>query len=528
LSDDEDETVRVKLLESLERNDHPHKVYVLKKMVKDPSLLVRRVAQETLSRYETARMLAMGGFKSQLPENFAGKKKVQSLESLQAQDELAPIDLEDLKDINPFVKLTCLHKIRQRTYERAYQPVIELLGVAENEEILATSLRCLTVIGTNADVEAIMHFLPHPSSMVRAAAAEAIEQVANKTQMIFLLLPMVHDKNPIVQGTAARAMLRYELDDLNAHMAKMFAHRARTLRLRFVQFLSNYSGDVVMGYFAKATQDTDARIRKSVASAMFVQQDERAIRILDKLTGDAHEDVRIEAVRIKTAKERGRADDVAELPTLAQVLDVARQMVERMDSFREEQIAEAAADRLRARQVQDTSDVNAVQAFVNKVSTDVNTAKQLEMLKLNKSVILENMGRKLFRMIRSKEVSHEAYDKCVFLINKYIYLDKRGDTKEGDTGSLWSKLSKAAGVKQESEQSLKIRETMRKQYVELGRIAHEISYKENVIYSDLHMDYIELENVDKRLANFEESVKQKAMREQTEIAVKEPNSEDAS
>ncbi|MCA9556382.1 MAG: hypothetical protein KC933_40535, partial [Myxococcales bacterium] len=238
LSEDAEELVRLKLLESFDRSDHPQKTFLIKKLSKDPAKAVKRIALEAQSRLDTERLLAMGGF--QQPE---GRANIPTVEETLAAEELDPIDLEHLKAEDPAVVLQCLHKIRERTFEKAHQPVFDLLGTTENEEILATTLRCLTVIGAARDTDAVMHFLAHGAPRVRAAAAEAMSQLGNKTQILFLLLPMVHDPALEVQGVAARAVLRHEKAEVMQALGAMTTHQAAPIRVRTVHFLANYSGE---------------------------------------------------------------------------------------------------------------------------------------------------------------------------------------------------------------------------------------------------------------------------------------------
>ena len=498
ISEDPDETVRLKVLEAIEREEHPQKAFILKKMVKDTSLTVLKVAKEALRRYETKRMLSIGGFQSMIPEDAPAHRKMKNLEELQNEEELDPINLDDLRDPNPDVKLQCLQKIRQRTFERGYKQVVEVLGVAENVEILTEAIRCLTVIGTSKDVEAIMHFVNHVEAPVRAAAAEAIEQLANKTQIIFLLLPMVHDDAAEVRHVAARAITRFDRESILGAVAKMSAHPAKAIRYRLVQFLSHYSGHAVMGYFGRAVSDKAAAIRRVVAQAMYLQDDPRAKQILEALNKDPDERVKTEASRVLIALSRKREGmNEQKLPELNKALEVARKIMATAEREIEDKARELEAQ-VEASKRGDL-ETSSVKAFMGKVSSDMSAKKELEMLELNKNVIMGDMGRKIYKMILRKQVYHKKYDRVVFLIKKFKHLEQQGPGKQDEEKGFWAKIQDMAGVEKEDEHLKKIKEKLNQQYIELGRVAFQLSYTENVLYQDLHMEYIELEAVVKRI-----------------------------
>ena len=507
ISEDPDETVRLKVLETIEREEHPQKAFILKKMVKDSSPTVLKVAKEALRRYETKRMLSIGGFQSMIPDDAPAHRKMKNLEEIQNEEELDPINLDDLRDPNPDVKLQCLQKIRQRTFERGYKQVVEVLGVAENVEILTEALRCLTVIGTSKDVEAIMHFVNHVEAPVRAAAAEAIEQLANKTQIIFLLLPMVHDEAPEVRHVAARAITRFDRESILGAVAKMSAHPAKAIRYRLFQYLSNYTGHAVMGYFSRGYSDKAAAIRRVTAQAMYLQEDERAKKILEALSKDPDERVKTEASRVLLALGRKReGTEATKLPDLNKAYEVAKQIMGQALIEIEEQTKEAERAQFAAASKRGELERSSVKAFVGKVSSDLNSKKELEMLELNKNVIMGDMGRKIYKMILRKQVNHKKYDRVVFLIKKFKHLEQQGPGKQDEEKGFWAKIQDMAGVEKEDEHLKKIKEKLNQQYIELGRVAFQLSYTENVLYQDLHMEYIELEAVVKRIAEKREEM----------------------
>lgn len=503
LSEDPEESVRVKLLESMERTDHPQKAFLLKKMVKDESAAVKRVAREALRRYETKRMLAIGGFQSQLPEGLPAAKRIQALEDIQDQQELDPIDLDDLKDPDPAVKLGCLRKIRQRHHEPAHRVVVGLLGTAENVETLAATLDCLTGIGTARDVETIMHFLNHNAGDVRRAAARAVEQLASPKQAVYLLLPMLHDTEVLVRGVVGRVLLRQPLDELLAHVAGMAGHGAQIVRFRLVRFLGNYAGPQVLTYLARAVGDESAAVRGAAVASLYPQEDPRADELLKRLEADPDERVRAEAGRALAARGRhaGTGRPRREAPSLDALLDVAANMAdEAADAEEAARVAAEAAGAVTA----SAGDMAAgsVRSLVDRVSHDLTRAKELENLKLNRDIILEDMGRKLYTMIKRRDVVNPAFDRSSFLIDKYLHLQKQGAPADEKGSGLWAKIQKAAGVERESEHVVKLRESLRRSYVDLGRVAMDLSYRENVIYPELHMEYLELEAVEKRLREF--------------------------
>lgn len=493
LSDDPDETVRLKLLESLARSDHPQKLLIAQKLKKDASAQVRKVAKEAVGQYETKRLLSMGGFDMQPPP---GVKNMQSLEEIAAQEELDPINPEHLKHRDPAVKLQCLHKIRARAYAEAHANVLALLGTSENDEILATVLSCLTVIGSNKDVESVMHFLVHQAPAVRAAAAEAVEQLGGKTQVIFLLLPMLHDKDITVRGVAARAMLEHPFEDLLAHIKAMAAQKAVGIRVRLMQLLAHYSGPVSQEILSRAALDPAPQVRGAL-----VQQDlpfePWGDALLQTLANDPVEAIKNAARSALAGREKRRQtgrEGVAP-PPLEKLLEVARTT---LDEATQHGKAQEEA-RLAAAAAAEAAAGSALPGALGKLSQDMEAAHQLDMLKGNRDMLLEAMGKKLYAMIKRKLASHRAYEKTFYVIEKYQHLSKSGKLKEEAAGGFWGKLKDMAGVNREEEDAAKLQDTLRKHYIELGRIAMELSYKENLIYPELNMEYIEIENVEKRI-----------------------------
>jgi len=501
LSEDSEQTVRMKVLETLEKGDHPQKSFILKRMVKDSSPVVAKVAKEALKRYETHRMLSIGGFKNMLPENLPAAKKMRNLEEMQASEELDPIELDDLKDPDSSLKLLCLRRIRQRTYQKAYDGVVDLLGIAENVEILSATISCLTVIGSGADVQSLQHFVVHSSDAVRAATVEAVDQLASTQQSVFLVLPMVFDSSPVVRLAAGKAMKRLEEKDILVNLSKMVQHKSTGIKSRLVQFLSNFSGDRVMKVFFNYLKTQDASFRLAIAKALFEQKDERAATMLSALSKDSVKQIRVEATRLIAVKARPDYEaNQGDLPPLSDLLsvidDIIVQAQEEIDSI-------ALKESEYQKQVLASKPADGV---VKKLAIDVSSRKELDMLKLNRKVILADMGRKVYRLILRKDVSHRDYDKTVYLIKKFKHQEETAPKKAAKGTGFWDRVQAAAGIEKKNGEVKKIKEKLNAQYTELGRIAFHLSYTQNEIYQDLHMEYIELESVENKITEKKEQL----------------------
>ncbi len=493
LAEDSEETVRAKLLDCLKKADHPQKVFLSEKLRKDPSPSVRKVAGEVIKVVQTQRLLSMGGFDMQVPDKLKG---MTSIEDLQAQEEIDPIDLEHLKHREPAIKLQCLYKIEQRRFEKAYQPVLGLLGTSESEEILVAVLRCLAAIGTNREVDAVMHFLAHSSGAVRAAAARAVEQLGNKTQVIFLLLPMLHDADVEARGTAGRAIQRHPMADIESHLQAMVGHKALGLRARAAHFLTHFSGATAQSLLTRVVADPAPQVRWVLANARLSPED-FSDQLLEKLAGDAEEKIRVAAGHNRAALEKRRRSggESEPFPGLDALHDIARANAEAA-----EQAAESAAA---ARAAATSPDESAMGALVGKVARDLTAQRELANLELLRDNLLEGMGRKLYAMIKRRQIQHAAYDKPTFVIDKYTHLLKTGKTSSEDN-SLWGKLSKMAGVQKEDQGNAKALETLRQNFIELGRIAMDLSYKENLIHKELNLEYNEIEEAEKKVKAYSE------------------------
>jgi len=495
LSEDPEDMVRLKLLESLDRADHPQKSFVIKKLGKDSSKPVRKVALEAQSRVDAERLLAMGGF--QAPE---GKRKGPTVEEALTGEELDPIDLEDLKKEDPTVKLQCLYKIREREYTRAHQAVFDLLGVTEDEEVLAVILRCLTVIGSARDADAVIHFLTHVSARVRAAAAEALVQLGPSNQILFLLLPMLHDDALEVQGVVARALRRFEMPEILRALGGMTNHKNTAIRRRTIFFLSHYSGDAVRATLQRMTRDSAPEVRQTLA-ARLIGLGDWADPILATMTSDPIEEVALTARQATAARQRhaaaGRSREshpaLDQLPQVAAEIETraaARQLeLEAEEKARREELAASAAAAKR-------------RSGVGGIADDLTARKEREMIYLNRDNILAAMGKKLHGFVKSKAIQQREYDKAVFLVDKYAHLLKQGPTKE-ETGGLWGALAKMAGVEQQDERRARNEEKLRQAYIELAKVCRDLSYKQGVIHPELDIDYIELEQVERRIETLE-------------------------
>lgn len=501
LAEDDEEMVRLKLLESFDRSDHPQKTFLIKKLSKDPAKPVRRIALEAQSRLDTERLLAMGGF--QQPE---GRANIPTVEETLAAEELDPIDLDDLKAEAPAVVLQCLHKIRERTHEKAHQPVFDLLGTTENEEILATTLRCLTVIGAARDTEAVMHFLTHGAPRVRSAAAEAMSQLGTKTQILFLLLPMVHDAALEVQGVAARAVLRYEQAEVMQALGAMTTHQAVPIRIRTVHFLANYAGEAVQKTLARMARDQAPQVRHAVATRS-LPLEPWADQVLAELSKDPVEDIANAARYLISARQRHREDgrSYPQLPSLERLFEVARGIEEDWKVRRKELDAEEEA---RRKEVEDAARAaaqtgkGAVEALAKKVGDDLTARREREMVYLARDNILAAMGKKLHMLIKAKAIQHAKYEKPVYLVDKYLHLAKQVGGKK-EAGGFWGALKKAAGVEEEDDRKLRNDEKVRQAYIDLGKVCRDLSYQEGVIHPQLDIDYVELDAAEKRVEAME-------------------------
>jgi HEAT repeat protein len=498
LSEDSDETVRMKILESLERGDHGQKAFILKRMVKDPSPLVAKVAREALRRYETQRMLSIGGFKSMLPQDLPAARKMKEIEDMQGAEELDPIDLDDLKDPDITLKLVCLRKIRQRSYQKAYEAVVDLLGVAENVDILAATISSLTVIGSGDDVPALSHFVAHGASSVRVATAGAIDQLATKEQAMYLLLPMIFDESAAVCLAAGRAMKRIPVEEILAALNRMAGHSSRAVKITMVKVLSHFSGSGVIKVFYSYLRTQDPSFRMMVLKSLFKQKDPRATEMLSALANDSNRKISSEAKRFITIKARpGFEDTQPDLPPLSSFAEVLDDIVLRSEKEVEAQLAEEASSRVEAGNVNEAG-------LVERISVDLTSRKELSMLELNRKVIHMDMGKKVYRLILKKEVNHKAYEKAVFLIKKFKHQETSVPHKAAENKGFWGQIKEAAGMEKDDGELKKLNLKIDDQYAELGRIAFLLSYTENEIYPDLHMEYIELESVENKIARKKE------------------------
>lgn len=500
MAEDSDETVRMKVLESLERGDHGQKAFILKRMVKDSSPLVGKVAREALRRYETQRMLSIGGFKSMLPTDLPASKKMKEIEEMQGAEELDPIDLGDLQDPDPTLKLICLRKIRQRSYEKAYEAVVDLLGVAENVDILAATINSLTVIGSRDDVSALSHFVAHGASSVRAATAGAIDQLATKEQAMYLLLPMIFDESPSVCLVAGRAMKRIPEEEILMALNRMAGHPSKAVKITVVKFLSHFSGSGVIKTFYSYLKTQEPLIRMLVLNALFEQKDPRAAELLQALVNDPVKKISSEAKKFMTIKARpGFEDSQPELPPLSSFSRVLEQIILRSEKEVGAQLAADASVKAEAEEVTEGG-------LVGRIAVDLTSRKELSMLELNRKVIHTDMGKKVYRLIQKKQVNHKAYEKTVFLIKKFKHQETSVPQKAAENKGFWDRIQEAAGIDKEDPELKKLTQKIEDQYAELGRIAFHLSYTENEIYQDLHMEYIELESVENKITEKKEAL----------------------
>jgi HEAT repeat protein len=501
LAEDADETVRLKLLESVDRADHPQKNWVIKKLLKDEVVEVKKKAHEAQTRIDAARLLAMGGF--QAPPN--ASKNAQTLEDLHDAEAIQKIDLEDLKKEDPAIKLNCLKKIRQRADEDAHGAVVDLLGVTENVEVLAAILRCLTVIGSARDAAAVMHFLTHPDAGVRAAGAEALNQLGTPKQILFLLLPMLHDGDIEVQGMAGRAVRRFDWDAITNALGGMSRSDSPAIRARTVYLLSHYSGAAVKATLKRMARDKVAPVRATLARRPLPLED-WADEILEQLAGDPDEAVSTPARQAKVVRERLRAkgEPGPNLPALETIPNVAEMLEAQGSARRVEREAQEAASVTVDPELGPAGDgKTSIEAMAMKVADDMTARKEREMIYLNRDMLLEALGKKVHALLRSKTVSNAAYDKPSFLVDKYRHLVKDSEEDDGG-GGFWGAVKAMAGVQEEKSKRERNLEKLRQAYVELGKTSMDLNLNKNVFHNQLETEYLELEAVYRKIEAMED------------------------
>lgn len=500
LADDPDETVRLKLLETVDRSDHPQKNWVIKKLLKDEVLEVKKKAHEAQTRIDAARLLAMGGF--QAPPN--ANRNAPSLEDLHDAEAIQQIDLEDLKAEDPAIKLNCLQKIRQRADEDAHGAVADLLGVTENVVVLAAILRCLTVIGSAKDANAVMHFLTHPDAGVRAAAAEALNQLGTPKQILFLLLPMLHDTDAEVQGMAARAVRRFDWEAITNALGGMSRSDSPAIRARTVYLLTHYSGPAVKATLKRMSADKAPAVRSMLARRP-LPLEPWADELLEGLATDPDEGVNTPARQAKVVRERMRekGQPGPDLPPLETIPNVA-EMLEAKGATRraEREAEEAAASAEQPAMLPGGDGKTSIEAMALKVADDLTARKEREMVYMNRDMLLEALGRKVHALVRSRAVANAAYDKPSFLVDKYRHLVKESEDDDGG-GGFWGAVKAMAGVKEEQSKKARNLEKLRGAFVELGKVCMDLNLNKNVFHNQLETEYLELEQVYKKIEAME-------------------------
>lgn len=498
LCEDPEDTVRLKLLESLDRAQHPQRNFVIKKLTKDPSPLVKKVAREAQGRLEAERLLAMGGF--QAPK---GKENVPSIEEIHAQEELDPIDLNDLRKEATAIKLQCLHKIRQRAFKAGRQAVFDLLGVSEDVEVLTTILRCLTVIGAGKDADAVSHFLTHTEASVRAAAAEALNQLGKPAQILYLILPMLHDEALEVRGTAARAILAFQPNEVLQALGGMTTHKSVTLRHRSLGLLLHYSGDAITQTLRRMAGDPAPEVRLRLAQGP-LEYHPWADEIIAHLARDPVPEVAQAARTAATQRQHLRAQGKIPPtpPPLGRLLEVARRTDQEAESRRAEleaqEIERLAQLEVEAQKASQVLKQKGVGGLAEKIGEDISARNERQNILLNRDNLLVALGTKLYKYVKAKEIRHPDYERTVFLIDKYRHHLKGSEKKSEEVG-LWGALKSMAGMNQDEEKTARAEEKLRQTYIELGRICMDLSYKQNVIHHQLEIEYIELEAAEKRI-----------------------------
>jgi hypothetical protein len=220
--------------------------------------------------------------------------------------------------------------------------------------------------------------------------------------------------------------------------------------------------------------------------------------MLSALANDSNRKISSEAKRFITIKARpGFEDTQPDLPPLSSFAEVLDDIVLRSEKEVEAQLAEEASSRVEAGNVNEAG-------LVERISVDLTSRKELSMLELNRKVIHMDMGKKVYRLILKKEVNHKAYEKAVFLIKKFKHQETSVPHKAAENKGFWGQIKEAAGMEKDDGELKKLNLKIDDQYAELGRIAFLLSYTENEIYPDLHMEYIELESVENKIARKKE------------------------
>lgn len=230
---------------------------------------------------------------------------------------------EDLSGLPPEQAVQQLLRIKHLAPSNAYAAV---LGLIEAEgirnEVLATGLAALAVLGGREDVPRVRPFLGHSDGRVRANSVECIDVMGGRKEILTWLTPVLADPNPRVKLNVLTALGRFGEAVFLNHLQRMIHSPHLPVRVSGAYALAHYPGAAARKLASKVLEDRESEVRLNFAEALATRAEPWAREILQAMAkSDAAQAVR-EAAQVSLdqsaeAPEPARAQPPPAAPELA-------------------------------------------------------------------------------------------------------------------------------------------------------------------------------------------------------------------
>ncbi len=172
---------------------------------------------------------------------------------------------------------------------KALLPILDLLQVEKNERVISVGIKTIGQLGDESVVPFLLDYVVQDSARIRSSALEALDIVGHSSGirgMISLLL----DSNVMVRAKAAKALWKFEKDEIFTIIEEISADGTRDEKLAALHALEKLATDRAIELLEKFTAVNDLTIEREARSmlAKLIKEKKRKERF-QKLASPAPE-----------------------------------------------------------------------------------------------------------------------------------------------------------------------------------------------------------------------------------------------
>ncbi|MFK0734561.1 MAG: HEAT repeat domain-containing protein [Gloeotrichia echinulata HAB0833] len=229
--------------------------------------------------------------------------------------------LKLLEDSHPYVRGSATKALGEIGSDEAIAGLLKLLtkadfGIRANQYVRESAVDALGEIGSELAVSSLLKLIDYSDSSVRRSAAKALGKIGTEN-FTSALLKLLDDSDSDVRETAVKALCAIGSSAAISACLKSLGDPADWLNVN-ASVLGRIGSDTVISGLHKLTEDTNSRVRESVAEALGETGSEKAIPSLLKLMDDSDSRVRRSA-----AEALGKIGSNLAIVALLQLLEDA-------------------------------------------------------------------------------------------------------------------------------------------------------------------------------------------------------------